>query len=114
MDGTSWARALPMWTTSRCCVRLKKRPIDYFRMFYADTALFGALAGTKCGLDFFGVEHVVFASDAPFEPQPGLYIRETIRVIESLDLTAEQRDRIYRRNALRLLKLESGAAASVA
>jgi len=40
-----------------------------------------------------------------------LYIRETIRVIESLDLTAEQRDRIYRRNALRLLKLEAGAAA---
>ena len=90
---------------------LKKRPIDYFQMFYADTALFGAMAGTKCGLDFFGVGHVVFASDAPFEPQPGLYIRETIRVIESLDLTAEQRDRIYRRNALRLLKLETGAAA---
>ncbi|HTS49568.1 MAG TPA: amidohydrolase family protein [Bryobacteraceae bacterium] len=90
---------------------LKKRPIDYFRLFYADTALFGAMAGTKCGLDFFGVGHVVFASDAPFEPQPGLYIRETIRVIESLDLTAEQKDRIYRRNALRLLKLEAGAAA---
>ena len=90
---------------------LKKRPIDYFRMFYADTALFGALAGTKCGLDFFGVGHVVFASDAPFEPQPGLYIRETIRVIESLDLTVEQKDRIYRRNALRLLKLETSAAA---
>jgi predicted TIM-barrel fold metal-dependent hydrolase len=90
---------------------LKKRPIDYFRMFYADTALFGALAGTKCGLDFFGVDQVLFASDAPFEPQPGLYIRETIGVIESLDLTAEEKERIYRRNALRLLKMESGAAA---
>ncbi len=90
---------------------LKKRPIDYFREFYADTALFGALAGTRCGLDFFGVDRVVFASDAPFEPQPGLYIRETIRVIESLDLTAEQKDRIYRKNALLLLKMETGAAA---
>jgi len=85
---------------------LKMRPLDYFRKFYADTALFGARAGTRCGLEFFGVDHVVFASDAPFEPQPGLYIRETIRVIESLDLTPEEKDRIYRRNALRLLKMD--------
>ena len=33
---------------------MKKRPIDYLRMFYGDTALFGARAGTVCGLDFFG------------------------------------------------------------
>ena len=84
---------------------MKKRPIEYFRQFYADTALFGALAGTRCGLDFFGVDHVLFATDMPFEPEPGLYCRETIRVIESLDLTADQRDRIYRRNAETLLKI---------
>ena len=49
---------------------MKKRPIDYFRMFYADTALFGAFAGTKCGLDFFGVDRVLFATDMPFELTP--------------------------------------------
>ncbi|HYL37143.1 MAG TPA: amidohydrolase family protein [Bryobacteraceae bacterium] len=91
---------------------LKKRPLDYFRMFYADTALFGALAGTRCGLEFFGVDHVLFASDAPFEPKPGLYIRETIRVIESLGLTADQKDHIYRNNALRLLNLETTSQSS--
>ncbi|HJN44000.1 MAG TPA: amidohydrolase family protein [Vicinamibacterales bacterium] len=84
---------------------LKKRPVDYFRCFYADTALFGALAGTKCGLDFFGVDHVVFSSDTPFEPEAGLYCRETIRVIESLDLTVDEKDRIYQQNAERLLKI---------
>jgi predicted TIM-barrel fold metal-dependent hydrolase len=84
---------------------MKKRPIDYFRLFYADTALFGARAGTRCGLDFFGVDHVVFASDMPFEPSPGLYARETIRVIESLGLTDEEKDKIYWKNAQRLLKL---------
>jgi uncharacterized protein len=82
---------------------LKKRPYDYFKMFYADTALFGAQAATQCGLAFFGIDRVLFASDTPFEPSPGLYIRETIRVIESLDLTAEQKDQIYRRNAERLI-----------
>lgn len=84
---------------------MKKRPIDYFRMFHADTALFGARAGTVCGLEFFGIDNVVFASDTPFEPTPGLYIRETIKVIESLDLTADQKDQIFRRNALKLLKM---------
>ncbi len=84
---------------------MKKRPVDYFRSFLADTALFGARAATICGLDFFGIDNVVFASDTPFEPTPGLYIRETIKVIESLDLTADQKDRIYRRNAEKLLKI---------
>jgi predicted TIM-barrel fold metal-dependent hydrolase len=84
---------------------MKKRPLDYFKMFYADTALFGGLAGTRCGLEFFGADHVLFASDTPFEPTPGLYIRETIRVIDNLDLTSEDRDRIYWKNAERLLNL---------
>jgi predicted TIM-barrel fold metal-dependent hydrolase len=91
---------------------MKKRPVDYFRMFYADTALFGALPATRCGLDFFGVDHAVFASDVPFEPTPGLYIRETIRCIEGLGLTADEKDRIYCRNAQKLLKLEKKTSAS--
>jgi predicted TIM-barrel fold metal-dependent hydrolase len=84
---------------------LKRRPLDYFRLFYADTALFGSRSGTRCGLDFFGVDHVLFASDAPFCPEPGLYIRDTIRAIEDLDLTACEREQIYRGNAERLLNL---------
>ena len=84
---------------------MKKRPVDYFRSFYADTALFGAAPATRCGLEFFGVDRVVFASDMPFEPTPGLYARETIRCVEALDLTEDQKGRIYRGNAERLLKL---------
>jgi predicted TIM-barrel fold metal-dependent hydrolase len=83
--------------------RLKRRPIDYFRLFYADTALFGAAAGTACGLSFFGVDRVLFASDTPFEPSPGLYIRETIEVIDRLDITDADRAAIYAGNAARLL-----------
>ena len=89
--------------------RLKKRPIDYFRMFYADTAVFGARAATVCGLDFFGVDHVVFASDSPFDPEKGpMYIRETIKIIDGLDLSETDRDKIYRANAAKLLKLKDG------
>jgi predicted TIM-barrel fold metal-dependent hydrolase len=84
---------------------LKRRPADYFRDFYADTALFGATAATECGLRFFGVDRVLFASDMPFDPTPGLYARETIRIIDGLDITDTEREQIYRRNAERLLKL---------
>jgi len=91
---------------------MKKRPIDYFKMFYADTALFGGAAGTRCGLEFFGVDHVVFASDVPFEPSPGLYIRETIRCVEGLGLGAADKERIYSGNARRLLKLEQSRSAA--
>ena len=88
--------------------RLKKRPVDYFRMFYADTALFGAYEATACGLRFFGPDHTLFASDAPFDPEKGpMYIRETIAILDRLPLTVEDRESIYWRNATTLLKLRS-------
>ncbi|MEY3136891.1 MAG: hypothetical protein RL580_623 [Pseudomonadota bacterium] len=82
---------------------LKKRPVDYFRDFYADTATFGSRAAVVCALEFFGADHVVFASDAPFDPEKGpMYIRETIKVIDSLGLSAADRQKIYQDNAVRL------------
>jgi predicted TIM-barrel fold metal-dependent hydrolase len=87
--------------------RLKKRPIDYFRMFYGDTALFGAYDATVCGLQFFGVDHTLFASDAPFDPEKGpMYIRETIAIVDRLPISSDDRERIYWRNAAALLKLQ--------
>jgi len=82
-----------------------KRPVDYFRNFYADTALFGALEATKCGLAFFGVDKTIFASDAPFDPEGGrMYIRETIRVLERLELSPAERAAIYAGNLQRLCR----------
>ena len=86
--------------------RLKKRPYDYFKDFYGDTALAGSRAATVCGLDFFGADHVVFASDCPFDPEKGRgYIRATIAVIELLEIPADQRAKICHRNAERLFGL---------
>jgi uncharacterized protein len=85
---------------------LSRRPLDYFKMFYADTALFGAYEATVCGLRFFGADHVVFASDSPFDPEKGpMYIRETIAIVDRLPVSPAEREQIYWRNAARLLKL---------
>ena len=87
--------------------RLKKRPQDYFKMFYADTATFGSRAALECGLDYFGVDHVLFASDSPFDPEKGPgYIRETIRCVEELPISAEDRKKIYEGNARKMLRLK--------
>ena len=87
-------------------IRIKRRPFDYFKMYYADTAVFGSKAATECGLAFFGADKTVFASDAPFDPEKGpMYIRETIRVIESLDIPEADKAKIFHGNAGKLLKL---------
>jgi aminocarboxymuconate-semialdehyde decarboxylase len=57
-------------------------------------------------LSFFGADKVVFASDAPFDPEKGpMYIRETIKIIDELDISEEDRAKIYYRNAEKLLGL---------
>ena len=86
--------------------RLQKRPYDYFKMFYADTALFGARDAMECGLKFFGADQVVFASDFPFDPEKGTFnIRETIKDVDNLPISDADRRKIYEGNARRLLKL---------
>ena len=82
-----------------------ERPfMDYFRLFYGDTVLGGSASALRCGLDFFGADRVVFASDCPFDPEGGeMYIREGIRSIETLGLDDETRAKIYLHNAQQLL-----------
>jgi len=88
--------------------RLKKRPYDYFKDFYGDTAVEGARAATACGIDFFGAEHVLFASDCPFDQEKGPgYIRATIAVLDSLGLSAQQMESICHRNAERMFGISA-------
>lgn len=51
--------------------RLAHRPLDCFKMFYGDTAVFGSAPATRCELELFGADHVLFASDSPFDPERG-------------------------------------------
>ena len=83
---------------------MKKRPLDYFKNdFYPDTAVFGSRPATVCGMAFYPLEHVLFASDCPFDPEKGPgYIRETLKIIESLDLSKADREKVYYKNLEKL------------
>jgi predicted TIM-barrel fold metal-dependent hydrolase len=86
--------------------RMKKRPVDYFKMFYNDTSINGWGSGIRCGLDFFGVDHVLFGTDCPFDPEGGpLFIRETLKALDNMALRPNDRRKIYFGNAMRLLRL---------
>jgi len=85
---------------------LKKRPIEYYKMLYADTALGGELAPTRCGHAFFGSSNCLFATDAPFDAEQGRgLIADTIRGVGQLDLPKQELDRIFAGNARSLLRL---------
>jgi uncharacterized protein len=85
---------------------LSKRPIDYFRMFYADTAMFGAAHALRCVVEFFGADHVLFGSDSPFDPEKGPgYIRSTIANLNDIGLDDADRAAIFHGNARHLLAL---------
>src|SRR3712207_9558218 len=50
---------------------LERPHLDYFRLFYADTAMFGGGSGLLGALAFFGPDRPGLASGAPLRPVPG-------------------------------------------
>ena len=79
---------------------LQRPHLDYFKLFYGDTAMLGATTGVKCGLDFFGARKIVFATDAPFGP-----IAQTCAGIEEMDITENEKQMIFSGNASMILGL---------
>jgi uncharacterized protein len=85
---------------------LKKHPLEYYKMLYADTAIGGEEAPTRCGHAFFGTARCLFATDAPFDSEQGRgLIADTIHGVKSLELTRPELDQIFAGNARDLLKL---------
>ena len=84
--------------------QLKKRPLEYFKhSFYCDTAVFGGEPATRAGLAFYDPDKIVFASDCPFDPEKGtMYIRETLRILEGIDMPKAEKDMIWHGNLERI------------
>ena len=82
---------------------LEGLPIDYFKNFYADTASFGSVISIKAGLEFFGIDHLIFATDSPFDFHGGAHhIESTIKAIVSLELSPPEVEMIYSGNIRRI------------
>ena len=87
-------------------VALKQHPYDYFHEFYADTITIGSVPALTCGLEFFGADRVMFATDMPFDTQGGRkYIEVALDAMEKLDASPEDKKKIFEDNARRLFRL---------
>jgi aminocarboxymuconate-semialdehyde decarboxylase len=85
---------------------LTKHILEYFRMFYNDTAINGSTPGLMCGYAFFDADHILFGTDTPFDSELGdRNIRETIRSIEEMDIPASDKKKIFEDNSRQLLRL---------
>jgi aminocarboxymuconate-semialdehyde decarboxylase len=85
---------------------LKQHPRKYYEMLYADTALNGEIAATRCGHAFFKTAHCLFATDAPFCAEQGRgLLRNTIAAVRALEISEAERARIFSGNARELMRL---------
>jgi predicted TIM-barrel fold metal-dependent hydrolase len=85
---------------------LKQHPRKYYEMLYADTALNGEVAATRCGHAFFKTPHCLFATDAPFCSEQGRgLIANTIAAVNALEISEAERALIFSGNARRLMRL---------
>jgi len=83
-----------------------KSPLEYLKMFYADTALNGSTPGLMCGYAFFGADHVLFGTDMPFDSQNGhLVVKVTIKSIEQMEILDSEKKKIFEDNAKTVLRL---------
>ncbi len=78
----------------------------YFSQFYYDTAVGGNAASIRCTYDVFGVNQIVFATDAPHGPKGGDARLATYPdVVRALGLSKDENEKILAGNIRRILKL---------
>jgi len=86
---------------------LTKAPIEYYKMFYNDTAIHGNTPALMLAYHFWGADHIMFGADMPL----GDYYfgnrsyRQTINAIEAMDITDDEKNKIFVDNAVNLLRI---------
>jgi aminocarboxymuconate-semialdehyde decarboxylase len=83
-------------------IKIRHEPGYYAKRMYFDTVTYHAPAA-QLVVDSVGADHVLYGSDAP--PLTSLKPR-AIALVESLRVTNEQREKIFWRNAAKLLTLD--------
>ena len=86
--------------------KITKAPIEYYKMFYADTALYGNPQALMLARAFFGEDHLLFGTDFPFAGHNGERVtRQTINAIEEMEISDLEKKKIFEDNARGLTRL---------
>ena len=86
---------------------LTKTPLEYYKMFYNDTAIHGNTPALMLAYHFWGADHLVFGADMPLgDYDLGVRsYRQTISAIEAMDITDDEKKKIFADNARSLLRI---------
>lgn len=88
-------------------VMLRREAADFFKMFYADTAIHGNTPALMCAYACFGADHLLFGADMPLgDTELGnRNYRQVINAIEQMNIIEVERKKIYEDNARSLMRL---------
>ena len=86
---------------------LSKTPLEYYKLFYNDTAIHGNTPALMCAYELCGADHILFGADMPLGDHNfgARSYRQTINAIEAMDITEEEKNKIFFDNARYLLRL---------
>jgi aminocarboxymuconate-semialdehyde decarboxylase len=85
-------------------MKLTKPPAQYFKRIYGDTVLGANTSALMCGYDFLGADHMVFSTDYPY-PGADFGVAAVIKGIDGMNITNEEKAKIFSKNVRPLLKL---------
>ncbi len=86
---------------------ISKPHIEYFKMFYNDTAINGNTSALMCAHEFCGAEHLLFGTDMPYDTENGeRNLRQVTEAIEKMEISNAEKEKIFSGNAIKLLKME--------
>lgn len=77
-----------------------------FKKFYVDTAILGNPAALALTVDYFGAQHVLFGTDAPFGIAPAGATNEILKAIQDAHFSDQTMKQIFYQNYERLFQRE--------
>ena len=83
--------------------RISRRPSEYMKALYLDTAMCWGGPAFDCARELVGIDHIVYGTD--YFMIGSKFMDWTNDFLESLELSAEDREKVYCRNAQRILHL---------
>jgi len=83
---------------------LDQEHAEMFKNFYVDTAILGNTPALRLALDYFGINHVLFGTDAPFAVMPAGADKIVTDAIENLNISDLYDKKIFETNYQHMIK----------
>ncbi|CAJ1181888.1 4-oxalomesaconate hydratase [Companilactobacillus crustorum] len=98
------AGAMVPYFSQRIKYTMTSQEYQDFKKFYVDTAILGNSKALELAIDFFGTEHMIFGTDAPFAVIPNGTTKEIVTAINEMNVSVQVKKDIFSNNLLKLIR----------